>query len=473
MNKKLLTIALFLLTGLLVFSGNVFAAAADITFSTTSYVNLTGVNNHNLTITAGSTIESMVVGTNTVVLTLGVGDTITFTSANKYLMTTTSDTFTTTCGASESTITITSSTTLTVSTNTCPGSVSGGGGGGGGSPAPTPTPEPEPEPEPTETVSGEGTVTAGGGGSVSATTNTGGQASVSFPVNAVVSDTTVSVVPTATSDSGLSAAMSSVSSGKGVIGGYVYDYSAVLAGESVTSFDESMTITMTYTDDQVSGFDESSLQIQYWDATAWEWVGLSTIINTDTNTLTATTDHFTYFAIIGDEVEQETEIVCADFMDETECTGGSCFWYDDVCNTQEQQVPASEMTIEELKAKILELQQLIAVAMARLAALLGTSPITGIPSTFSFTANMSQNESSDAVKYLQIMLNSSADTKVANTGVGSPGSETMYFGSLTKSAVIKFQEKYSSVVLDPWGFTSGTGFVGSTTREKLNSLLGK
>lgn len=83
---------------------------------------------------------------------------------------------------------------------------------------------------------------------------------------------------------------------------------------------------------------------------------------------------------------------------------------------------------------------------------------------------LSLGSSGPQVTLLQQILNKDPETRIAATGPGSPGHETSLFGSLTKAAVIRFQEKYAADVLAPAGLTKGNGRVGTFTRTKLNSV---
>lgn len=74
------------------------------------------------------------------------------------------------------------------------------------------------------------------------------------------------------------------------------------------------------------------------------------------------------------------------------------------------------------------------------------------------------------VRALQEALNSDAETHVAESGTGSLGNETDYFGPATKRALIRFQEKYRGEVLTPIGLVSGTGIFGEKTRAKLTAV---
>jgi len=132
--------------------------------------------------------------------------------------------------------------------------------------------------------------------------------------------------------------------------------------------------------------------------------------------------------------------------------------------------PISEMTIKELKSEIARISVLISQLQVQLVEFGEIPTYEGIPSGFTFQSNLKFGAINEDVRYLQIILNSVSDTKLAESGVGSPGHETNYFGPLTKAAVIKFQEKYIEDILTPWELTKGTGFVGKTTRTKLNEL---
>jgi len=52
------------------------------------------------------------------------------------------------------------------------------------------------------------------------------------------------------------------------------------------------------------------------------------------------------------------------------------------------------------------------------------------------------------------------------------GLVTGNFLGLTQKAVIHFQEKYATEILTPLGIEKGTGFVGPSTRDKINQILG-
>lgn len=79
--------------------------------------------------------------------------------------------------------------------------------------------------------------------------------------------------------------------------------------------------------------------------------------------------------------------------------------------------------------------------------------------------NLSVGSSGESVVCLQEFL------KKEGSDIYPEGLVTGNFFNLTKNAVIRFQEKYASEILAPLGLTNGTGFVGSATRAKINSMI--
>ncbi len=97
-----------------------------------------------------------------------------------------------------------------------------------------------------------------------------------------------------------------------------------------------------------------------------------------------------------------------------------------------------------------------------------------IPSDFSFQKNLKLGDTVEPdVRYLQNILNQSANTRVAISGAGSDAELSASFGPKTKDAVMRFQMFYAADVLTPAGLTKATGVVGALTRAKLNQILGQ
>ncbi|MFA7309704.1 MAG: glycosyl hydrolase family 18 protein [Candidatus Paceibacterota bacterium] len=92
---------------------------------------------------------------------------------------------------------------------------------------------------------------------------------------------------------------------------------------------------------------------------------------------------------------------------------------------------------------------------------------TGSVSLGALTRGLDLGSTGADVRTLQKILNSDTATRVAASGAGSPGNESTYFGPATARAVQKFQVKYGIAKAG----NSGYGYVGPSTRMKLNSLL--
>lgn len=367
--------------------------------------------NITLTVSAGSNVADITVNPTNVVFTLekdgGGNSSITLTESKGFNLSN-SASATLVCNAnSSSSITLTGPSTIGTSLVTVTPTTLVMCTAVGGESASITTPS---------TTTGEVTATASGGGETTFTTTEGTEATIEVSANAVTADTVFKI---ASVEIDVVADIASAPAGKELVS--AFDLTAFSNEEEVSSFDENIGLTLTYTDSQIADLDESTLKIYRWDGT--EWIVLSSVVDADTNTITTTTTTFSYFAIIGEE------LVSAE--------------------------PITEMTIEELRNEILRISALIAQVKAELVKLTGG---VGILNT-----NLSYNDESDDVKLLQTWL--AKDPEVYPEGIVSG-----WFGPLTKAAVIRFQEKYTDEILSFWELTEGTSFVGSTTRAKLNSL---
>jgi peptidoglycan hydrolase-like protein with peptidoglycan-binding domain len=94
-----------------------------------------------------------------------------------------------------------------------------------------------------------------------------------------------------------------------------------------------------------------------------------------------------------------------------------------------------------------------------------TAPSSSVSAVF--TIGLKKGMSNGDIKRLQQLLNSDPDTKIADSGIGSPGNETEYFGSLTEIAIKKLQSKYGLASEGDAGY----GYVGPKTRAKLQKIF--
>lgn len=130
--------------------------------------------------------------------------------------------------------------------------------------------------------------------------------------------------------------------------------------------------------------------------------------------------------------------------------------------------PVKAATAEELQAQIDMLMKQIAALKGGTTGGSMTSGAAVCP--YTWNVDLRTGSAGADVKALQQFLNSDAETRVAASGVGSAGMETMTFGPMTAAAVSKFQTKYRADILTPNGLVAPTGTFGPSSRAKANML---
>ncbi len=123
-------------------------------------------------------------------------------------------------------------------------------------------------------------------------------------------------------------------------------------------------------------------------------------------------------------------------------------------------VPVASAQSIDLNALLQQLQQLQSQINALLQQQGGGAPPVSAPAC-EFTRNLTVGSRGEDVKCLQKYLNS-AGFKVAESGPGSPGNETTYFGPATKAAVAKWQQAN--------GISPAAGYFGPLSRNKYKEL---
>lgn len=246
---------------------------------------------------------------------------------------------------------------------------------------------------------------------------------VVIQIKSMVSDTVLGVIGTPSASLESAAAI-------------VFDVTALIDNTTVLdSFDVPVTISYQYTDEDIAGLDEGTLSMYHYRDSAWtELDACST--DTGLNTITCTAPHFSVFAIFGSPPAGST--------------GSS---------------RSSGASIQS-RVKNLAGMGKVAEAEALKSEWHWLFPQTALASSGSTSSVLSVRDlelgmTGEDVRSLQKLLNANGFV-LAESGVGSPGNETEYFGTLTQSAVSAYQ---SANQVAP-----SIGYFGPLTRNSMKTV---
>jgi len=250
-------------------------------------------------------------------------------------------------------------------------------------------------------------------------------------------------------DDGVARTTTGTPEGKTPAGAYTYELHAVTDDLIVIeSFDEPITLTLSYSPSDVVGIIETSLKIFRWHNSAW--LPLSDcVVDTGAKTITCSTDHFSTFGLFGEE-----------YVEIVQTTSN---------RSQGTSVAARVNNLISI-GNIKLAQELINKYPSEIPESVVISPVlVNKCSIENVTRTLRAGSQGEDVRSLQKFLNCSGFT-LATTGPGAAGNETTLFSVRTYNAVIRFQEQYAVDILTPISLTKGTGVFGELSRKKAESL---
>lgn len=191
---------------------------------------------------------------------------------------------------------------------------------------------------------------------------------------------------------------------------HVYDLKALTdANTAITSFNDQITITLNYLDEDVVGIVESSLLIYRWDGVTWNPLS-GCVVDTTLNTITCTTTNFSVFSLFGTPIPSPSSSV----------TNGAVnvAFLQELSDRLRKESSNNNITPVKKEEKKTE----------KKCGILPDNPKV-----------LKLNSKHPSAKTLQQILNCKGYT-ISVSGVGSPGRETTLFGLKTRAQILKFQK---------------------------------
>lgn len=224
----------------------------------------------------------------------------------------------------------------------------------------------------------------------------------------------------------------------------VYNLSAYTdTSTTLSSFNQPLTVTFSYSDSDVSGLDEASLKIYRYDGSTWSALSSCTV-DAAANSVSCTTTQFSDFGIFGDI-----------------SSGGSS-------STSSSGVGGVVSGFLNTPAGTPFINTPVVPGMNAVASTTPTTP-TSNKNPYTFSRTLRAGSVGEDVRELQKFLNAQGFV-LAVRGTGAKGNETTTFGPMTYNALVKFQEAYAKDILAPNGLSRGTGIFGPATRAFVNLL---